>query len=95
MLPLSIHSSAAYIASIIASGYCSKQSTHLSHSIGLFNSSVSSVDALTIDTISTSMLTQKMLSCKLEDKLFTELFNNASLPDRARLLSVSSRISSA
>ena len=41
------------------------------------------------------MLTQKMLSCKLEDKLFTELFNNASLPDRARFLSVSSRHSSA
>ena len=92
---LSLHSSAAYIASRIASGYCSKQSTHLPHSIDLFNSSLSSIDALTIDTISTSMFTQKMLSCKLEDKLFTQLFNNASLPDRARLLSVSSRHSSA
>ena len=56
---LSLHSSAVYIASIIASGYCSKQSTHLPNSIDLFNSSVSSVDALTIDTIPTSMLTQK------------------------------------
>ena len=38
---------------------------------------------------------QCTMSCKLEDKLFTELFNNASLPDRARLLSVSSHHSSA
>ena len=82
-------------ASRIVSGYCSKQSTHLPHSIDLFNSSLSSIDALTIDTVSTSMFTQKMLSCKLEDKLFTQLFNNASLPDRACLLSVSSRHSSA
>ena len=49
---LSLHSSVACIASIIASSYCSKQSTHLPHYIDLFNSSVSSVDALTIDTIS-------------------------------------------
>ena len=73
----------------------SPQSKHLLHAIDLFNASVSTTDELTITSITTSNLTQKLLSAKLEDQQFTKLFANASLPDRARLLSISSPHSSA
>jgi hypothetical protein len=53
------------------------------------------MDELTITSITTAKLTQKLLSAKLEDQQFTKLFANASLPDRARLLSISSPHSSA
>ena len=84
---LSLHSPAAYIASAIASD--SPQSKHLLHAIDLFNASVSTIDELTITSITTSKLTQKLLSAKLEDQQFTKLFVNASLLDRAHLLSIS------
>ena len=92
---LSRHSPAAYVASVIASDHSSPHSKHQLHSVDLFYGSVSTIDALTITTVTTSKLTQKMLSSKLEDQQFTELFSNASLPDRARLLSISLPHSSA
>ena len=92
---LSLHSPAAYIASAVASDCSSPQSKHLLHAIDLFNASVPTTDELTITSITTSNLTQKLLSAKLEDQQFTKLFANASLPDRARLLSISSPHSSA
>ena len=92
---LSLHSPAAYIASVVASDCSSPQSKHLLHAIDLFNASVPNTDELTITSITTSNLTQKLLSAKLEDQQFTKLFANASLPDRARLLSISSPHSSA
>ena len=92
---LSLHSPAAYIASAVASDCSSPQSKHLLHVIDLFNASVPTTDELTITSITTSNLTQKLLSAKLEDQQFTKLFANASLPDRARLLSISSPHSSA
>ena len=85
---LSLHSPAAYIASAIASDCSSPQSKHLLHAIDLFNASVSTIDELTNTTITTSKLTQNLLSAKLEDQQFTKLFVNASLPDRARSLSL-------
>ena len=66
----------------------SPQSKHLLHAIDLFNASVSTMDELTITSITTAKLTQKLLSAKLEDQQFTKLFANASLPDRAHLLSI-------
>eukprot|EP00731_Ephydatia_muelleri_P024463 Em0016g734a len=92
---LSLHSPAAYIASVVASDCSSPQSKHLLHAIDLFNASVPTTDELTITSLTTSNLTQKLLSAKLEDQQFTKLFANASLPDRARLLSISSPHSSA
>ena len=92
---LSLHSPAAYITSAVASDCSSPQSKHLLHAIDLFNASVPTTDELTITSITTSNLTQKLLSAKLEDQQFTKLFANASLPDRARLLSISSPHSSA
>ena len=91
-----LHSSAAYIiASVIASDCSSPQSKCLSHSMDLFNGSVSTIDAPTITTVLTSKQTQNVLSAKLEDQQFANLFANASLPDRARLLSIFSPHSSA
>ena len=52
--------------------------------------STTTIDALTITTVTISKLTQSVLSGTLEDQQFTMLFANASLPDRAHLLSISS-----
>ena len=63
---LSLHSPAAYRASVIASDYSSPHSKHPLLSIDLFNGSVSAINALTaITTVTTSKLTQKMkgLAC--------------------------------
>ena len=92
---LTLHSPAAYIASAIASVCSSPLSKHPLHAIDLFNASVSTIDELTITIISSSKLTQKLLSAKLEDQQFTKLFANASVSNRARLLSISSPHSSA
>ena len=75
---LSLHSPAAYIASAIASDCSSPQSKHLLHAIDLFNAPVSTIDG------------SKIITAKLEDHQFTKLFVNASLPDRAHLISISS-----
>ena len=76
------------LASVIASDCSSPQSKCLSHSMDFFNGSVSTIDAPTITTVLTSKQTQNVLSAKLEDQQFANLFANASLPDRARLLSI-------
>ena len=59
---LSLHSPAAYIASAVASDCSSPQSKHLLHAIDLFNASVPTTDELTITSITTSNLTQKLLN---------------------------------
>ena len=80
------HSSAAYISSLSASGVCSSSSKHLAEAIKDF---VSSDDALVLDHLDVVML-QRSLSVKIEDQNLCVLFDKVSLPDKARLLSISS-----
>ena len=63
---------------------------HLVQSIEEYNSRIPPTEAITIEAVFHAPCRQKDLSCKLEDSQFNELFANSSLPDRARLLSVSS-----
>ena len=87
---LSEHSSARYIASLSMAGMCSETNQHLLNAIDKFNEHVSNEDTVTLETIRETSCRQKMLSNKLEDSLFAQLFSKSSLPDRAHLLSVSS-----
>ena len=87
---LSENSSACYIASLSMAGMCSETNQHLLNAIDKFNEHVSNEDTVTLETIRETSCRQKMLSNKLEDSLFAQLFSKSSLPDRARLLSVSS-----
>ena len=86
---VSHHSSAAYIASLCASGFGDAQNPHLSHTVDLFNKLVSPSEVISVDAITTSPVHQRVLSKKLEDHQFSLLLEASSPADKARLLSVS------
>ena len=86
---LSDHSSACYIASGM-SGMCSGSHQHLLSSIEEFDEHVLSAEAITLGAIVDTACHQKVLPNKLKDYQFIQLFSNSFLPDRVRLLSVSS-----
>ena len=92
---LSCHSPAAYIASFQSSGLSPSSGKYLSSSVHLYNSLVDSQDSLTPESIGNSPLSQKVLSSKIEDRQFSNLFHSATLTDRACLLSISSPHASA
>ena len=87
---LSRHSSAAFISSLYSSGFGLQSSHHLSQAIETFNSLVSPADAVSVESLLTSSVSQKYLSGKLDDRVFNMLLNSSSVADKARLLSVSS-----
>ena len=91
---LSCHSPAAYIASFQSSGLSPSSGKYLSSSVDLYNSLVDPQDSLTLESVGNSHLSQKVLSSKIEDRQFGNLFH-ATLTDRAHLLSVSSPHTSA
>eukprot|EP00731_Ephydatia_muelleri_P000771 Em0001g771a len=86
---VSHHSSAAYIASLCASGFGDAQNPHLSHTVDLFNKLVSPSEVISVDAITTSPVQQRVLSKKLEDHQFSLLLEASSPADKAQLLSVS------
>ncbi|KAL5486987.1 hypothetical protein EMCRGX_G019537 [Ephydatia muelleri] len=86
---VSHHSSAAYIASLCASGFGDAQNSHLSHTVDLFKKLVSPSEVISVDAITTSPVHQRVLSKKLEDHQFSLLLEASSPADKARLLSVS------
>ena len=87
---LSHHSSAAFISSLCSFGFGLQSSHHLSQAIETFNSLVSPADAVSVESLLTSSVSQKYLSGKLDDRVFNMLLNSSSVADKARLLSVSS-----
>ena len=87
---LSRHSLAAFISSLCSSGFDLQSSHHLSQAIETFNSLVSPADAVSVESLLTSSVSQKYLSGKLDDRVFNMLLNSSSVADKARLLSVSS-----
>ena len=87
---LSSHAPAAYIVSLCSSGFSSLSSLHLTSAIGEFNSSVSSSNMVSVESLAQQPPIQKALSAKIDDFQFNQLFNSSSLADRARLLSISS-----
>ena len=84
------HSSAAFISSLCSSGFGLQSSHHLSQAIETFNSLVSPADAVSVESLLTSSVSQKYLSGKLDDRVFNMLLNSSSVADKVRLLSVSS-----
>ena len=87
---LSCHSPVAYIAPFQSSGLSPSSGNYLSSSVDLYNSLVDPQDSLTPESVGNFHLSQKVLSSKIEDRRFGNLFHSATLTDRARLLSVSS-----
>ena len=83
------HAPAAYIVSVCSSGYGHLSLTHLTYAVEMFNECVAPADKVSLDSIKSSNVKQKMLSSKLDDFQFQGLFNMSSVADRARLLSIS------
>ena len=92
---LSFHSPAAYTASFLSSGLSPSSGRYISSSLHLYNSLVDPQDSITHESVGDSPLSQKVLSSKIEDQQFNNIFHNASVTDRARLLSISSPHASA
>ena len=87
---LSRHSSAAFISSLCSSGFGMHSSPHPSQTVEIFNSLVSPADVVSVKSLLTTPVSQKSLSSKLDDHVFTLLLNSSSVADKAHLLSVSS-----
>eukprot|EP00731_Ephydatia_muelleri_P011109 Em0006g3a len=94
MLSLMLHAPAAYIASVCSSGYGLQSLTHLTHAVEMFNVCVAPADKISLDSLASSNINQKMLSSKLDDYQLQGIFNRSSVADRARLLSISAPHSS-
>ena len=94
MRSLMLHAPAAYIASICSSGYGLQSLTHLTHAVEMFNVCVAPADKISLDSLASSNINQKMLSSKLDDYQLQGIFNRSSVADRARLLSISAPHSS-
>ena len=77
-LPCSIHSFIVFRPFPSSGNY-------LSSSVDLYNSLVDPQDSLTLESVGNSHLSQKVLSSKIEDRQFGNLFHSATLTDRARL----------
>ena len=86
---LSKHSPACYIASVCMSGLFSAPQQHLLQSIDDFNHCIPPSKAISFESLTNTPSSQKALSGELEDELFRQLLSKSSVPDRARLLSVS------
>ena len=65
-------------------------SPHLTQAVEIFNSLVSPVDVVSVESLLTTPVSQKSLCGKLDDHVFNLLLNSSSVADKARLLSVSS-----
>ncbi|KAL5509541.1 hypothetical protein EMCRGX_G004932 [Ephydatia muelleri] len=68
---------------------------HLLQSIDDFNHCIPPSKAISFESLTNTPSSQKALSGELEDELFRQLLSKSSVPDRARLLSVSSPHASA
>ena len=86
---LSFHSSSAYIASVCSSGVVDSEDIHLTNAIDHFNSHVSPIEKLSVNSIISSPVSQKLLSSKVNDHCFQNRFDRSSSANNARLLSVS------
>ena len=79
-----------HLVLICSSGFGLHSSPRLSQAVETFNSLVSPVDVVSVESLLTSPVSQKFLSAKVDDHVFNLLLNSSSVADKARLLSVSS-----
>ena len=86
---LSKHSCAAFIASFYSSGFAASDNSHLIQAVARFNELVPPSDATTVTSLVATPPRQRSLSTKQDLLDFQLLFDQSSLADKARLLSVS------
>ena len=86
---ISHHSCAAYIASLSFSGLGSAENPHLVRSIVRYNSLVSPLDGIFLESIVASLIPQRILSQRLDGHSFGLVIAAATDTDKACLLSTS------
>ena len=86
---LSKHFCAAFIASFCSSGFAALDNSHLIQAVARFNGLIPPSDATTETSLVASPPSQRSLSIKLGHFDFQLLFDQSSLADEARSLSVS------
>ena len=74
---LSLHSSSAFIASFCSSGVYDTDDIHLTNALDHFNSHVSPIEKLSVNCV-VSPVSQKLLSSKVNDFCFQDLFDQSS-----------------
>ena len=79
----------------LKSGLSSAPQQHLLQSIDDFNRCIPPSKAIYFESLTNTPSSQKALSGEIEDAMFRQLVSKSSVPDRARLLSVSSPHASA
>ena len=88
---LSLHSSSAFIASFCCSGVYDTDDIHihLTNALDHLYSHVSPIEKLSVNSVVSSPVSQKLLSSKVNEFWFQDLFDQSSPANKARLLSVS------
>ena len=76
-LSLSYHSCAAFISSLSSSGFGSASNRLLLSAISKFNALVSLTEAITVESVLSSPLSQHALCKKLDDHLFQSVLMNS------------------
>ena len=84
--PTSLHSSAAYIASLSISGFGYSADQNLMQAVDHFNSLVLPSDVISVESVLNAPVLQRDLSKKIDRNLFKSLLISSSLANRARLL---------
>ena len=79
----------------LQSGLSSAPQQHLLQSIDDFNHCIPPCKAIYFESLTNTPSSQKALSGEIEDAMFRQLVSKSSVPDKARLLSVSSPHASA
>ena len=72
---LSLHSGSAFIASFCSSGVYDTDGIHLTNALDHFNSHVSPIEKLSVNSVVSSPVSQKLLSSKVNDCCFEGLFD--------------------
>ena len=80
---LSLHSSSAYIASVCSSGVVDSEGIHLTNALDHFYSHVSPIEKLSVNSFISSHVSQKLLSSKVNDHCFQNLFDQSSPANKA------------
>ena len=86
---LSLHSSSVFIASFCCFGVYDTDDIHLTNALDHFNSHVSPIEKLSVNSVVSSPVSQKLLFSKVNDFWFQGLFDQSFPANKARLLSVS------
>ena len=82
-------SSSAFIASFCSSGVYDTDDIHITNALDHFNSTVAPIEKLSVNSVVSSPVSQKLLSSKLNDYCFQVLFDQSFPANRQGSVAIS------